>query len=665
MKKADKEFLAEAEDILGEAGSFLLDIQDTLPASPDPDSINGLFRAMHTLKGMAGLYGNDSISEISHSLENVLDGVRMGKAEMTDPTAAFLFKYLDILRAEVASSAKDRGMGPDKIATHVNEIDDFISSGVEISQEDDPLLRLKGFEKVTGVLSEYEEHRLRSSLREGKGAYKIDVEYSFEDFDVKLKKISTDIKKLGELVSTIPASGGVTPGNIGFVLVVCSHADAEEINRLAGKPCTVMAEPVSVDEAASAAATVQEAEQTLKTATTTVREDIKKLDRLLNSVGEMALIKNNTRSLWVRMAEELGKSSLVIDLYKLVQQMERKLHELQENILEVRMVPIGQIFSRMGQAVRRYTSSSSKEISLSMFGEDTEIDKFLAEEIVDPLMHLVRNSIDHGIEKPKARKSAGKPTVGRIELKATQKGNSVVLEISDDGKGIDVELIKEKAIERGLIQTSAPMEDEEIMELIFAPGFSTKAEVSETSGRGVGLDVVQMKLAGLGGSVEVDSEPGIGTTFTLTLPITLAIVRALMVRVGTEVFALPLSALQETFEVNRAMVQQLEGGEVYNLRGEPVPVCDLATLLGIDSDRNDACCAFLSGHGERSMGFLIDELVGQQEIVIKPLTDYLSALKGFAGAAEVGSNEVVLVLDTEELLAENFDARRTHLRGAK
>jgi len=318
MRSQDKDFLAEADDILNEAANLLLNIQDSLPDLPDPDSINGLFRAMHTLKGMAGLYGDDCVSDISHSLEGVLDKVRMGKADMTADTASFIFKYLDVLRAQLSDSG--RAMNPKDLATCVSEIEKFTASTASKDDDEDPLNQLSEHKKILDVLSEYEEHRLRSTLKEGKGIYKLIVHYSIEDFDIRLKELSADIKKAGEIISTIPASDGVPPGHIGFTIVVGTSAPSENLSGLEVKEFSIMSESVQ-DQADVSPQTAME--QELKTTDTTVRVDIRKLDRLLNSVGEMALIKNNARALWKEMSDEFGRSHLVIELYKLVQQMER------------------------------------------------------------------------------------------------------------------------------------------------------------------------------------------------------------------------------------------------------------------------------------------------------------------------------------------------------
>jgi two-component system chemotaxis sensor kinase CheA len=391
----------------------------------------------------------------------------------------------------------------------------------------------------------------------------------------------------------------------------------------------------------------------LKSTSTTVRVDIDKLDRILNTIGELTLAKGAIKRIGTELLENFGQTELVYDIHKISQTLERRLAELQDQVLEVRMVPIGQIFARLSQIVRRYSRETGKEIELAVFGEDTEIDKYLAEEVVDPLMHLMRNAIDHGIESPEERKKKGKIESGTITLKAYQKGNHVVIEVSDDGSGIDTERVRQKAVEKGLIDGNAELQEKEVIDFIFTPGFSTKEVVSEVSGRGVGMDVVKSTLSSLGGFAEVETTRDAGTTFILTLPITLAIIKALIVRVGGERFAVPLTSMSETLILEHKDIQTIEWKEVYYLRGEMLPIVRVNNFFNIEGDSADRSFAVLVGFGDRRIGLMVDELFGQHEIVIKSLGNYMKKMRGFAGAAEIGKHEVILVLDAEALIDES------------
>jgi len=344
----------------------------------------------------------------------------------------------------------------------------------------------------------------------------------------------------------------------------------------------------------------------------------------------------------------------VRDVYKISQTLERQLAALQDEVLEIRMVPVGQLFSRLAQVIRRYSRETGKDIELAMFGEDTELDKSLAEEIIDPLMHLVRNSIDHGIEPAEKRRRKGKNEHGNIVLKAFQKGNYVVIEVIDDGSGIDIDKVRAKAVEKGLIEPDAVLDERELVNFIFSPGFSTMETATEISGRGVGMDVVKEKLAKLGGFSEVYTKKNEGTTFTLTLPITLAIIKALIVQVGEMKFAIPLTAISETIAIEQKDLQSVERREVFYLRGEMLPIMGVGHIFQIETQRNDMTFAVVVGFGRRKLGVLVDEIIGQQEIVIKSLGEYFKGMGGFAGAAEIGRHEVILVLDVESIIEKSL-----------
>jgi two-component system chemotaxis sensor kinase CheA len=652
MNASRKEFIAEAEELLQESQSLLLEIQDTFSSGVNPDTINALFRAMHTLKGVSGLFGLQGIPRLSHALETLMDDVRLGRIEVDDTVVAFLFRNLDILRTLVEGIGNDEEE-PD-VTAYLKDIEDFRkqqkNGGSEGAAESviDP--------SIMKVLSEYEEHRLKANLKEGKGVYLARAVFGLDVFDKSLEALTRTIKAKGELISTLPTSSNVPDGSIGFNLLFGSSRGPEELKRDIGYDIDVLAGQKTLPGGMPVVSGIgQKVQDThLKSTSTTVRVDIEKLDRILNTIGELTLAKGAVKRIGTELAESFGRASLVHDVHKIALSLERRVAELQDQVLGIRMVPIGQIFSRLSQIVRRYSRESGKQIDLVMFGEETELDKFLAEEIVDPLMHLIRNSIDHGIEMPDERKARGKKENGTITLRAYQKGNHVVIEVKDDGRGVDAVKVKKKAVEKGLIDDDVEIGEKEVIDFIFTPGFSTKDEVSEVSGRGVGMDVVKEKLSALGGFVDVETKSDAGTAFVLTLPITLAIIKALLVRVGSERFAVPLTSMSETLVVEHKDIQTIEWKEVYYLRGEMLPMIRINKYFGIAGDLAERSFAVVVGFGDRRVGLLIDELFGQHEIVIKNLGAYLKSLKGFAGAAEIGKHEVILVLDTEALIDESL-----------
>jgi two-component system chemotaxis sensor kinase CheA len=646
MKSSKKEFIAEAEELLDEAERLILEIQETFASGLNPDTINALFRAMHTLKGVSALFALQGITDLSHALETLMDEVRLGKIEVDSHVVAFLLKNLDILKQLVEKAGLDEEEGD--VAVFIKDIESFRESaksrggGVEKTEVVD--------EAILRVLSEYEEHRLKSNIKDGKGIYLAKAVFPLDVFDTSLEALTKVIKTKGELISTLPTSENVPDGFIGFNLMFGSSGDYSLLKADISFDVDVLVKPRAAEPQTQPPKQQQDVH--LKSTTTTVRVDIDKLDRILNTVGELALVKGAVKRIGIELTEFYGESPLVQDVHKISQTLERRLEELQEQILEIRMVPIGQIFSRLAQVVRRYSREIDKQIDLVMYGEDTELDKFLAEEIVDPLMHLVRNSMDHGIEHPEERKRKGKPENGTVTLKAYQKGNHVVIELSDDGAGVDTGRVRRKALEKGLIQADEELDRNQIIELIFAPGFSTKDSVSEVSGRGVGLDVVKEKLSALGGFVEVHTDRDAGATFILTLPITLAIIKALIVGVGGERFAVSLTSMSETLIIDHKDIRTVEGKEVFYLRGTMLPLVRVSRFFSLPGLPAERSFAVVVGFGERRVGLLVDELFGQQEIVIKSLGDYLGKLKGFAGAAEIGKHDVILVLDIESLIDE-------------
>lgn len=655
MKSSKKEFIAEAEELIEESERLILEIQDTFLTGLNPDTINALFRSMHTLKGVSGLFGVQGITTLSHALETLMDEIRLGKMEVNTDVVSFLFKNLDILKSITDQTGEGNEEEID-VSGHVRDIESFRVSQRGQAGGDCQTSAIDA--SILKVLSEYEEHRLKANMKDGKGIYLVKAVFSLDTFDTALGALTKIVKSKGELISTLPTSEKIPDGSIGFNLMFGTMSQAEGLKKDIDFAIETLVSPRSAGPIVQASQALSEEPQQkqldthLKSTSTTVRVDIEKLDRILNTVGELTLAKGAIKRIGLEMVDKFGQNSLAYDIHKLSQTLERRMAELQDQVLEIRMVPIGQIFTRLAQVVRRYSREMSKNIDLVMYGEDTELDKYLAEEIIDPLMHLIRNSIDHGIESAEVRKRKGKKEDGTVILKAYQKGNHVVVELRDDGAGIDLEKVKRKAIEKGLLQPGVELTEKELVDFIFAPGFSTMDIVSEVSGRGVGMDVVKEKLSAFGGYAVVETKKDVGTVFLLTLPITLAIIKALLVRVGDERFAVPLTSMSETLIVEHKDLQTIEWKEVYNLRGEMLPMIRVSRFFNFKPSPSERSFVVIVGLGERKVGLLVDEMFGQHEIVIKSLGDYLKKLRGFAGAAEIGKHEVILVLDIESLIDE-------------
>jgi len=398
-------------------------------------------------------------------------------------------------------------------------------------------------------------------------------------------------------------------------------------------------------------------ELSLRSASQSVRVDIRKLDRLMTIVGELAIVKTAITRLTDRERRRGGGSrELSIELGRLNRSLERHLAQMQSGILEVRMVPLGQAFDKLARIVRQISRELDRDVNLVVTGSDTELDKLIVEELSDPLMHMIRNAIDHGIERREDRVAVGKPPLGTIALNAFQKGNQVVIEVEDDGRGMDHGGLLAAAVRKGILTTDEAKEltQGEVLALVFMPGFTTKEVATDLSGRGVGLDVVKTNISKLGGVVDIASDVGIGTKMTITLPITLAIIRVLLVEIGARLFAIPLASVEEAIVLDETQVRTVETREVLTVRGASLPICRLARLFGLQQvqRRKRGSFVVIAQVGVRRLGLVVDDLVGQQDIVIKPLGKSLRMVRGFAGATELGDQRIALVVDVGALIEE-------------
>ena len=373
----------------------------------------------------------------------------------------------------------------------------------------------------------------------------------------------------------------------------------------------------------------------------------------MNLVGEIVIQRNSIAGIAVELCGDPQTARIGAELTKTSKSLDRRLKELQSGVLDVRMVPLRQIFEKLSRVVRRLRRDLGKDVELEFEGADTELDKLIVEQLVDPLVHIVRNSLDHAIESVEERRAAGKPEAACIRVSALQRGNHVVIEVADDGRGMNIEAIRAKAIANGIIDEEESLSRGEILNLVFEAGLSTSESVTSTSGRGVGMDVVRSNLADMGGMVDLASEEGRGTTVTITLPITLAIIQALIVRVGTERFAIPLNSVLETMAVEPAQVGRSEGREVLNLRGEPLLLRRLSDEFQIEGvGREERQFAVVLGMGEQRLGLLVDRLEGQRDTVIKAIKGPIQGIRGISGATELGDHGAILVIDVSAIVGD-------------
>lgn len=655
-----KEFVAEAEDLLESASQALLSIEAGLSAGGvDPDTVNGLFRDIHSFKGLAGIFGLKEPSELAHRMETLLDAIRLGRVSINSDVLDALFESASVLSRLVRQAAEREPF--EDITDMLSALDVAVRSAEAPPADRSILSEISLDASILKALTEYEERRLIENIQGQKNILMIKASYELANFEDGIKKLNALLKKHGEIICTLPTSEGGT--GISFSIVVGTKENAESLRSAVRLPNVVIEQVPTIPGKARPSG--QKTEKTgLKSASNTVRVDISKLDGLMNVVGDLHLAKNAVS----RIARELSlvpaATGYAADLNKVHRNLERKLNELQAGILDVRMVPIGQIFTRLRQMVRKYVHGSEKEIDLELMGEETELDKVMIEDLADPLMHLIHNAIDHGVEPPEERKRLGKPPRGVVRVSAYPKGNQVVITVEDDGKGMDPRVILSKAVEKGLIGPHHGLDPEldkkEILDLIFLPGFSTKEIVTEISGRGVGLDVVKKHVSKLSGLIDIETRVGEGTKYILTLPITLAIIKALVVEAGGRVFSIPLGSVLEIVRAIPAQIQTVESKEVMLIRDETVPLLRLSRVFGLpDGDGRKLFYVILTGLAERRLGIVVDRLRDQQDIVIKPIGKRFANTVGIAGATElsVGERRVVLVLDVESILEAAFKKR--------
>ncbi len=683
---ADKDlsdFLAEAEEIVDQLVSEIGNLADCSERNEiDPDLVNSIFRAAHSLKGLSGMFGFNNISELSHHLESLLENLRLGKVTLNSTVLNVLFESAELLNILIGSVSEgnDKDFSK-KISASVASINACLMDD-HIAGEDFPLLKLGLPDRVLSSLTEYEEHRLKDNMQKGKNIFSIHVSFEMSIFDQELTHISDLIKSYGELISTLPGIGENIETHIDFDLLFSSSNQLSDFNALpefqyislsllyspsnihpvissSNQESTVTNQPVSATiadyELPEPVAVTTEPLRSSKSMSRTVRVDIGKLDELMNIVGELVQSHSSISGLAMSMRNE-GFSHLGIELGKASKSLERKLADLQKGVMEIRLVPVGQLYEKMSRIVRKISREQGKKVDLAFYGAETELDKLLIEDISDPMMHIIRNAIDHGIEMPGHRLKLGKGERGTISISSSQKGNHVVIEIADDGNGIDVEGVKKRALERGLVSDVSNISDKDALEIIFLPGFSTAETVSEISGRGVGMDVVKNNISAISGMVDVKTTPGIGSRFIITLPITLAIIKVLIVSSASRIYAMPISSVQETLLLKKNEIETIEQNQVVKLRNSTLPLIQLDRYLGfkpIHDKSSGDIYAVVIGIADKRIGIVVDELLGQQDVVIKPLGDAFKGYHGISGAADLGDQGTILVLDTGAILNES------------
>jgi two-component system chemotaxis sensor kinase CheA len=546
---------------------------------------------------------------------------------------------------------------------------------------------------VIRVLTDYEIHRIEENLSNTKrNLAKVSVGLPLDTLDTDMEAIQAALKPLGELISTLPSPDASREDAIDFDLVVGFKVPLAEaaaaLQPLGAKVASLLkakggvtadlgrqappapsagtqaeaappaatsgGEPVRAGRPSGGAPDAAPDGSDIRSLTKTIRVELPKLDKLMNLVGELVLTKGRLLALSERLRDQMGFSGEALELTKAQKELERRLGALQEAVMDVRMVPMGQVFSKLHRVMRKILHDVKKEVNLVILGAETQLDKLLVEDVSDPLIHVIRNSVDHGIEDVETRKAAGKKPEGTVVVSAQQRGNYVIIEVSDDGAGIDLERVRAKALKNGLISPDQHIDDRQLLDLLFLPGFSTRDEVTELSGRGVGMDVLRRNIANLSGMIELHTEKGRGTTVRIILPITLAIIQALLVEAAGETYAIPLNSVLETVVIEPENIRSIERRPVLRLREQTLPLVRVASLFNPREEEAPPVFAVIVGIAEKRVAFAVDNLLNQRDVVIKSLGRRLQNLRGISGATDLGDQRTVLILDVAEMIDEVF-----------
>lgn len=655
---AMEEFTSEAEEIIEKLNSELLTLSSE-KGEAHPDTLNGIFRSAHTLKGLAGMFGLTSLTEVSHNMENLLDALRLGKVSLSDGILDALFDSVEVI-TEIVKGNEEGLQSGGRIKSLLSDLESAMNKDGG-TQRNSPIDSMNIDPAILSVLTEYEEHRLLDGVKAGKNIFLIHAAFSFDDFDTGLSEINASVKDFGEVISTLPSAGGGSDGGIEFDLLYSTEKSSDFVEKnidRAGVILTLVSgDGLGKEDAAAAAPQKEEIRlesTSVKGVSRTVRVDITKMDLLMNIVGELLIARNSIGQITEELKGVSGHNLIAKSLDRTNRELGRKLGELQDGMMEIRMVSLKKIFDRLAMTVRKVARSSHKKVDLVIEGAETKLDKLIVEEIGDPLMHIIRNAVDHGIEPAELRKEAGKPETGTIKLKAYQQGNNVLMEVEDDGAGIDKDKILRKARQKGLVSEDRALSDSEVLDLVFTPGFSTSTEISEISGRGVGMDVVKNNLTRLSGHIDIESEKGKGTKNKITLPITLAIIQALIVETASKTYAIPLNSVQESLLVKKSEIETVEKKQVIQNRNATLPLVSLQDIFDLpkEDETGKDLYVVVAAIAQHRFGMVVDRLVGEQDIVIKPIGDVFRGVKGIAGATDLGNNKTVLVLDVASIVEE-------------
>ena len=676
-------FLDESHEHLQSLNEGLLRLEENME---EIDAVNDIFRNAHTLKGMSATMGFAKIAELTHEMEDVLDLVRKSQLKLNEDIMDTLFKCLDSLEQMVDSVGNGEAEDVVDVSDLVAKLSS-ISKGTPAPAADGaaaaaPAAASSGGDAAAGTnldLDDIDLDVMKKAKEAGMNLFHIKVTL-METCVLKAARsvmVMHALDEVGDVLKSIPPAEDLEQEKFerSFDVLIATSGDAEamqnavdtvsEIEDVAvtavdpdkvGKEAAPAPAAASAAAAPAAKAAPAPKKESGKSAAApakkqhqsqSVRVDIEKLDTLMNLMGELVINK-------VRL-EQIGQTHRLSDLMETLEQMDRVTGDLQNIVMKVRMVPVSAVFNRFPRMVRDVSKELGKDINLTIEGEETELDRTVIDEIGDPIMHLLRNSLDHGVESPDKREAKGKPRTGEVGLIARHEGNNVVIMITDDGAGIDANKIRRKAVEKGMISQSEAdsLDDSDAVRLIFLPGFSTAEQITDISGRGVGMDVVRSKIEALSGHVDVETHIDEGSVFKIKLPLTLAIIQAMLVRVQEEMYAIPLTSIDSTINIEPSDIQTVQNKEVIVLRGEIIPIIRMEEALQVPHTKDsDEHFVVVVHAGEAKAGIVVDNLIGQQEIVIKTLGNLFAGLKLFGGATVLGDGRVALILDVATMIQQ-------------
>ena len=648
MSAYKQEFLNETRDHLDSLNECLL----VLEKSPeDTENLNKLFRSFHTLKGNSAAMGYSNYSELAHKLEDLLDKVRNGKLTPDQKIIDILFEGCDIL---------EEGLGM---------IEESNSDNIEISSVVESVESLLGKEETVEVkvsekveLNEDERNRINNS---GKNAFRIIVVFDKKSVvrQAKVQIIIRDLSANGEIIKTTPAREDITSGKFSDeveIILVTEKSKNDIINTVHNISGILDSQVIGIDEIYSKKQIIQKevSKEHAKAAIadkhsasvvrqiSSIKIDIKKLDNLMNMVGELLINK-------MRL-QQIAKKHDIDELNRVMKLVDRLTDDIQDNVTKARMIPIGNIFNRFPRMVRDLAKKENKNVELKIEGEDIEFDRNILDELGDPIVHLLRNSVDHGVESPDERTNAGKNATGIVSLIAKRDKNNALVIVSDDGYGIDAQKVKESSISKGLITKAEAdkMSENDIKRLIFRPGVSTNKEITDVSGRGVGMDVVETKVKALGGVVMLDSTLGKGTTVTLKLPLTISIVTCLLFRIAQTVYAVPIINVSKTVRLLKSDIKSIQNHPVFLYMGKEIALLSLRDIFNMPTDEEKSREKFtvlVVDNGNEFVGLIVDEIISQEQIMIKKLDKNLKNTKGIAGNTILGDGTVGIIIDVNNL----------------